>query len=56
MTDINNPITSDSTNSNMGNFSNMTFAIPPDNTEAIQSTLNTQNTQNTQHTTYNYWS
>ena len=53
MTDINNPsvpenilipITSDSTKSNMGNFSNATLAIPPNNAEANQSTLNTQNT------------
>ena len=60
LTDINNPSvpdnilipnTSDSTNSNMGNFSNTTFAIPPNNIEAIQYTLNTTTDPNTnQHT------
>jgi hypothetical protein len=51
VTDINNPsvpenillpTTSDFTNINMGNFSNATSAISPNNTEANQSTLNTQ--------------
>ena len=55
-TDINNPSvpdnilipnTSDDTISNMGNFSNATFAIPPINIEAIQSTLNALDTLNT---------
>jgi hypothetical protein len=53
VTDINNPSvpenlllpdTPDSTNSNMGNFSNTTLAISPNNTEANQSTLVIENT------------
>jgi hypothetical protein len=53
VTDMNNPSvpenllipdTFDSTNTNMGNFSNTTSAISPINTEAIQSTVATENT------------
>jgi hypothetical protein len=52
LTDINNPSvpenllipdTFDSTNTNMGNFSNVSSAISPTNAENNQSTLNIQN-------------
>ena len=52
VTDMNNPSvpenilipnSPDDSISNMGNFSNATFAISPINNEAIQNTLNTQN-------------
>jgi hypothetical protein len=38
------PDTFDSTNTNMGNFSNTSSAISPINTEAIQPTFATENT------------